>query len=124
MKMNRMKRKFTGVGFLMLALSVFQNPAQATMFRGEVEAVREDGSSFSFKRSNPLNLSVAERFDIAVLPDTKFEKISSLKELRPGDEVAVDATQKRENGTWEAASVRIFKVRLYQEAPVTEKGKS
>ena len=106
----------------MTALAVFQNPAQAKMIRGEVVAVKEDGSSFSFKRSNPSNPSVAEQFDIAVLPNTKFEKISSLKELAAGDEVVVDAAKKRESGIWEANSVRILKVKLYEEvlAPKTQ----
>ncbi len=104
-----------GLGVLMTALAVFQNPAQAKMIRGEVVAVKEDGNSFSFKHSNSSNPFVAEQFDIAVLPDTKFEKISSLKDLRPGDEVMVDAVKKRESRIWEANFIKILKVQFSEE---------
>ncbi|MBN1688541.1 MAG: hypothetical protein JW893_05535 [Candidatus Omnitrophica bacterium] len=111
---KNLKRSLIGMTILMTALAVFQNPVQAEMIRGEVVAVKDDGSSFGFKRAVPSELSIPEQFDIAVLANTKFEKISSLKELRAGDEVVVDVAQ-RKNGTWEADSVRIFKVRLYKE---------
>ncbi len=118
MKKNEMikkslKRGFLGMGILMTTLWVFQNPAQAKMMRGEVVAVKDDGSSISFKRSNPSNPSVAEQFDIAVPPNTKFGRILSLKELAAGDEVMVDAKKKRENGIWEASFVRILNAKIY-----------
>lgn len=106
---------------LMTAVAVFQSPAQAKTIRGGVVAVKDDGSSFSFKYSDRLDPSVPGQFDIRVLPNTKFEKISSLEELRPGDEVVVDVAQNKKSGTWEAGSVRISKVRLYQETQVAEK---
>ena len=102
-------------GILMTLMAVFQGQAHAKMIRGEVVAVKEDDSSFSFKYSAPSDAAAAEPFDIVVLTNTKFEKISSLAELRAGDEVAVDAAKIRESGIWEANSVRIVKVRLFQE---------
>lgn len=103
------------MGILLAVLMFFQNQAQAKMLRGEVVAVKDNGSSFSFKRFNASTPAVIERFDIIVLPNTKFEKISSLKELAPGDEVVVDAAKKKETGIWEASSIRIIKVQLYDE---------
>ena len=109
------RRSFLGISILMTVLVIFQSPTEAKMIRGEVVAVKDDGSSFSFKRSSSSNPSVAEKFDISVRPNTKFEKISSLKELAAGDEVVVDAAKKRENGIWEANSIRILKVQLYED---------
>ena len=111
---KNLKKDLMGIAILITALAVFQNPVQAKMIHGEVVAVKDDGSSFSFKRSDPSNPSVAEQLDITVLPNTKFEKISSLKELAPGDEVVVDAAKKRESGIWEASFIKISKVQLYE----------
>ncbi len=120
MRTNRMTQKslkkgLLGLGILIAALAVFQNPAQAKMMRGGVVAVKDGGSSFSFKRSNPSNPSDAKQFDIVMLPSTKLEKFNSLKELRAGDEIVVDAAKKKESGIWEANSIRMLKVQLYQE---------
>ncbi len=114
-----LKRSVMGMGVVITALAVSPNLVHAEVINGEVIAVKDDGSSFSFKRSNPPQPFVTDEFDIVVLPDTQFEKISSLKELAVGDEVVVDAA-KRKSGTWEADSVRILKVRLYDEALTPE----
>ena len=103
-----------GFGILGVALAGLQDPASAEIMRGTVIAVKDDDRSFTFKRADPSNPSITEPFEIVVLPDTKFEKIGSLNELAPGDEVAVDLVQKKESKIWEAHSVRIFKMRLYQ----------
>ena len=85
-----LKRSFLGAVIFLTAWAFSQNPVQAKMMRGEVVVVKDDGSAFSLKRFNPSKSSdVIEQFDVAVLPNTKFEKISSLKELAPGDEVVV-----------------------------------
>lgn len=125
MKSNRVMkmglvRDLMVTGILLTLLAVFQGQAQAEMIRGEVIDVAEDGSYFRFKNSYPSSLSTAEPFDIAVLPTTKFEKISSLTELRAGDEVAVDAAIMKESGVWEANAVRIMKVRLFQDVLTSE----
>jgi hypothetical protein len=101
------------IGMIMLCLTISQNPVQAKMIRGEVTAVNDNGQSFSFKRTKPSNPAVIERFDIDVLPATKFERINSLKELAAGDEVVVDASKRKEDGIWEARGVRILKVQLH-----------
>ncbi len=108
-----LKKNFMGIGILMIALVIFQNPAQAKMIRGEVVAIKEDGSSFSLKRPNPSKPAITEQFMVSVLPNTKFEKLSSLKELALGDEVAVDAEKKKQSKIWEATSVRVLKVALH-----------
>jgi hypothetical protein len=110
-----------GLGMLFVLLIIFQSPLQAKLLRGEVTSVKDDGSSFSFKRTKPLNPLVSEQFTVSVTPKTKFEKISSLKELAAGDEVVVDAAKKSESKIWEASSVRILKVQLYQESPAPAK---
>lgn len=109
-----LKRSFWGFCILIASFAIFESPAQAEVFRGEVVAVKDNGSSLSFKRSDPSNPSLKEQFDIVMRPDTKFKNVSSLKELAPGDSVVVDAVQKPESKIWEARSVRIYKLRLYQ----------
>ena len=113
-----LKRSLFGMGILITVLVFSQDPAHAKVIRGEVVSVSGDSSSLTVKRSNPTKPSITEQFDIVMMPSTKFEKISSLKELAPGDEVVVDATKKKESGSWEAHSVRIFKVQLYPDSPV------
>ncbi len=115
LKVGFSTKVFMAAGILMAGLVVFQNPAEAKMLRGEVVAVKQDGSSFSFKRFKPSQPAATEEFEIMMLPNTKFEKISSLKELAAGDEVVVDAAKKKETGIWEANSIRILKVQLYNE---------
>lgn len=109
--------KDAGAGLVvaLVVLASFPYPAQAKMIRGEVVSIRDDGSSFTIKGNDHSKPSFEESFDIRMAETTKFEKISSLKELAAGDEVAVDAAQNNEDGFWEARSVRIVKVKLYQE---------
>lgn len=111
---KHLKSGLFGLGIMMAVLSLFQDPVYAKMIRGEVVAVKDDGSSFSVKRFDPSHPSTREQYDILMRADTKFEKISGLKELALGDEVAVDIVPKKAGKLWEANSVRIFKVRLYQ----------
>ena len=110
---KNLKKKLICLVILIAAFASFENLAEAKMMRGEVVAIKDDGSSFSFKRTKPSDPSVTEHFDIKVLSNTKFEKISSLKELAAGDVVVVDAAKKKDSGIWEANSVRILKVELH-----------
>lgn len=120
-KKNLQRRITAGIALLAASLAISPSLGQAKMMRGEVIAVKENNGSFSFKNANPSKPPLAqEQFDIVVLPNARFEKIGSLKELRAGDEVVVDAEKNKESGIWEASAVRISKVRLYQEVLAPE----
>jgi hypothetical protein len=112
-KKNLMRSLVAG-GMILAAVVFSQNPAQAKMMRGEVAAVKDDGSSFTFRYADPSKPSVIKRFEIVMLPNTRYENMSSLKELATGDDVAVDAEQKNKSGIWEARAVRILKLQIHE----------
>lgn len=102
------------LAFLIAALILFPSFGKAETLQGEVLALDEDGRSFLFKSTDDSGPGADEPIDIEVLRETEFLKISSLNDLAAGDEVRVEAKRNSENGMWEAGSVEILKVQLFQ----------
>lgn len=115
-KNSRRGRLYHSSGLLVLtaALMLFPASGKAETLRGEVLTLNENGRSFRFRAADPSGSGVSEAFDIRVLQETRFIKINSLNDLAAGDEVRVEAEKNSESGMWEAGSVEILKVQLYQ----------
>ena len=86
-------------GMLLFQLNVF-----ADALEGRIVLVNASAQSVSIQRSNPVT-GLAETLSVSA-PKAKFKgKVKTLADLRPGDQVKVDARKDEASGNWEAKSI-------------------
>ncbi len=99
---------------LTFSIFMFQTGAFAATtkgFKGAITVI--DSASQSFQISNGDSVSEKEKnVNILVVSDTLFNGVSSLDELRPGDEVSVEAVPQEKSELWEARSISLVKVKI------------
>ena len=116
MKIKLYQKKVFGLGIsiLMISLVAYLYSASTETIQGEVTAIKPDASSFSLKRLNPSVPFLNREISISLKESTRFEGLSSVKELAVGDEVIVDVNKNQGAGTWEANSIKISKLKIHE----------
>lgn len=108
-----MKHKIGIMGWLLAALVMTNTPLlYADVFEGEVVEVDMENSSLKISSTEPfIEDKQKEPFQVFIASDTRMEG-AAFPDLRPGDEVRVNATRNATGGTWNAISVEIKKVAI------------
>ena len=103
----------TWIGLLLVTgVMVAAAPARAEVVQGEITSLDLQKKSFDLARSDPqTNAAEPEAARIFIKPDTRFEGLGSLEDLRLGDEVWVDVVPDND-GVLRAEIVRIDKVNI------------
>jgi len=115
---NTMKPQIRLIAMLVLGVSIVCFSAYAELVQGEVVSLDLNAQSFMLARSDPATGAAdAEGINVLVRPDTEFKGIAGLSELREGDEVWTELEININNGTWEAGSVSIDKVKIQDTQP-------
>lgn len=92
--------------FVILAVAIlFQGTAYAKLVSGKVAGVDAAANSISIKSTDATGAS--QDVKISVNPETKYNGVASLAELKEGTEVWVDAEQDAATGSWKATSVKV-----------------
>lgn len=97
-------------GLLMLSLfaavtMLFAGVASAEMFSGKVQSTDPAAKSLEVSRTNPAT-GAEENLSIMVQDNTTFSGVSSLSDLKQGQEVWVTA-EKDDAGSWMAGAIEI-----------------
>ncbi len=98
--MNRIKQT---VFILVAALFIFQATALAKLVSGKVTAADPGSNKLSITMMN-AGTGGDEKADIWVNSDASFSGVNSLGELKPGDEVWVEAEADAQ-GNWKASKL-------------------
>ncbi|OGW72805.1 MAG: hypothetical protein A2Y02_02745 [Omnitrophica bacterium GWA2_52_12] len=98
------------VGFLVMAVSMpFQRAGFAETIRGEVSSVNSDVHFLQIiSRDRLTRTNEPQRIQLQDQPDTVFEGIWGLDELKRGDEVLVDVIEYK-RGPWAVKKIQLEK---------------
>ena len=91
--------------FLILLLSL-GTILRAEWFDGEVQKVDAEAGTFTISEIDPIT-DVEEKEEILVSDATVFAGVASLKEIRPNDNVTVEAQYDEPTDVWKAVSVEV-----------------
>lgn len=100
-----MKRLIMGMAVLLTGWLIFQATASAETLQGQIISVDSTAHSLTLSRLDPATGS-EEEVTISVPDKAKLKGIGSLSELKPGDQVKVDASGSGEN--MEAKSLEVM----------------
>ena len=95
--------------FLILAMTLFLMPGGACFaewFDGEVEKIDSKAGTLTISEIDPIT-NTAEAEEIVIEPATVFLGIQSLKDLRKGDDISVEAKYDEPTDAWKAVSVEM-----------------
>ena len=107
-----MKTKF--VVLLMITVGTFYSSIlYAEIFQSEVRSV-DPGSNIitAVEKNTVTGVAGPAEFQIVASDQTQLENFNSLAELRPGDEVKVDAQWSGQLKCWQAQSLALQKVKI------------
>lgn len=88
--------------FLLLTL----DPCFADWFDGEVQKIDLEAQELTVSEIDPIT-EVEEAEVISIVPQTTFAGVKALKDIRTGDEVAIEAKYDEPSDSWQAVSVEI-----------------
>ena len=79
---------------------------RAEWFDGEVQKVDAKANTFTISEIDPIT-DVEEKEEILVSSATVFSGVASLKDIRPNDNVTVEAQYDEPTDVWKAVSVEV-----------------
>jgi hypothetical protein len=89
-------------------LFLMQAPSYADWMKGVVKGV--EGKDVTISRTDASdNDSKPRELKVKILENAKLKNISSLGDLKSGQEVKVDARENKEQGFWDANYVELIK---------------
>ena len=99
---------------LSLAFFLLSHTAYAEIFQGEIKTLNAEANNFVMKLSGEKKSGKKkpQEINVQILPLSQLAGITSLQELRAGDEVTVNAMKNEKNGKWEAHSLLLEKVKI------------
>ncbi|MBI4970593.1 MAG: hypothetical protein HZC17_01995 [Candidatus Omnitrophica bacterium] len=106
--------KKTYFAAMLAALLVFSGTAFAKTVNGTYAGTQNDGKSIWVNTKDEAG--VDQKAEVAIAPETKWEGVAAVAELKDGAVVAVEAEQD-ETGNWKASSVKVVEVAPAVEAP-------
>ncbi len=92
--------------FLAVFFLIFSVPAFAEWFDGDVTKTDLAKNELTISQSDPIT-DTDELIVMTVNPSTVFLGVSSLKDIKVGDEVSAEVEMDPENETWKALSVEV-----------------
>ena len=99
---------------LFLALT-FSTVLYAEVFQGEVKSVDAGGNQIRvIKKDSGTAKTGSQEFQVQTSRKTRLKNFSSLEELRPGDEINVNAKRRGKENSWQAKSLSMAKVKINQ----------
>ncbi|OQA55861.1 MAG: hypothetical protein BWY42_01297 [Candidatus Omnitrophica bacterium ADurb.Bin277] len=91
---------------LILSLVVFAPSGFAEWFGGEVAGTDLKAQELTITEIDPIT-EIEETSVIAVIPSTVFSGVRSLKDVRTGDEILIEAGYDENSDSWQAISVEV-----------------
>ena len=108
-----MKKRITGLVMLLFLLVAFSAVLYAEVFQSEIKSV--NGNEITVVKKDPATGEAgSEEFQVQTSRKTKLKNFASLEELRPGDEVKVNAKWHDKQSCWMAKSLLVSKVEIRQ----------
>jgi hypothetical protein len=99
-----MKKTLLLAAFSLIAM---QTAAHAAWMSGTVERV--EGDTVVIQRANSeLQEAYPKEINVKILNNAKLKNISSLEELKKGQEVKLDARANKEQGQWDANYIELI----------------
>ena len=110
-----MERRITEWVLLMIFLAIFSVGVYAEVFPSEVRSVNTAANQITVVKKDPVTgKASAEEFLVETSGKTKLKNFASLEDLRPGDEVNVNAKWREKQNAWQAKSLSVAKVKIKQ----------
>ena len=101
-----MKKALTVISILFVGFVAFQGTASAKLVLGKVESV--DATAKTLSVNTPDATTGTEKKVSISIPETAtFSGVSSLDQIKSGDEVWVEAEEDAATGGWKATSVQV-----------------
>ena len=93
--------------FALIAVTFLAMPAaSAEWFDGDVDKVDMKSGTLTISEVDPIT-EAAETEEIVIGPATVFSGVKSLKDLRKGDDVTIEAKYDEPTDSWTALSVEM-----------------
>ena len=96
----------TNIFFLVIFLLFPAAFCAAEWFDGDIEKIDLKTQELTVTEVDPIT-EVEEAEVISILPATTFSGVTGLKDIRPGDEVSVEAKYDEASDSWQALSVEV-----------------
>jgi hypothetical protein len=92
---------------IIASLFLAQAPSYADWMKGVVQSI--DGKTVTINRSDATeNDSNPRQLKVKILENAKLKNISSVSDLKNGQEIKVDARNNKEQGFWDANYVELI----------------
>lgn len=105
MRIKRVRASILIGVFWLAGMGIGGPPVRAELMWGKVEAIYNQGRALKIKKFVPRKMDFDE-LKIAVSLSTNLNELATVEELRPGDEVLVDA-ERDKKGKWVATFIEL-----------------
>jgi hypothetical protein len=104
-----MKRVLFFIVGLIASVFLLQTPSYAAWMQGKIKNVDNNSRMITIDSADAQKAGASSsEIQVKVLENAKFKNISSLNDLKSGQEVKVDARNNKEQGFWDANYIEVL----------------